>query len=408
MTVTAWFHAFSGIAGDMALGACIDAGADVDEINATLRTLPIQGWRLHAEPVLRCGIAATKAVVHAPESGVVRTAAHIRAMIDEATLPDRVRVRALATVDALAAAEGKLHRRPASQVHFHEVGGLDAIIDIVGTCIALELLGVDTVTGGPVATGVGMVRAAHGMLPVPAPAVVELLKGAPVTPVDLPYELTTPTGAALLAALVTQWGAMPAMTVAAVGYGAGTRELDHRPNVTQLVIGEAASTTGLLGGEGHPLVELAVNVDDVTGETLAHCIAALIAGGAHDAWVTPIVMKKGRPAHLVTALCDTALSRSVAEILVAETGSLGIRATGVERWAASRQQSLVSVDGHPIRVKVSPGRTKIEHDDAALVAARTGRPLRDVISLAEEAARRAITTEPSTVASFDPTDDTPA
>ncbi len=400
MTEVAWFHAFSGIAGDMALGSCIDAGADVDEVRAILERLPVDGWTLDVEDVLRGGIAASHAVVHVTESSVVRTAEHINGLIEEARLPDRVRSRALATFHRLAEVEGRLHRRPPSQVHFHEVGGVDAIVDVVGTCAALEILGIDVVHAGPVATGVGMTRSAHGMIPVPAPAVVELLRGAPVAHVDVPHELTTPTGAALLSALVERWGPLPAMTVTGSGYGAGTRELDARVNAVQLVTGTLTEKTSLVG-DGQPLVELTVNVDDATGETLAHTIAALLEAGAADAWIVPVVMKKGRPGHLVCALVDAPSASVVAKVLTAETGSFGVRAQPVERWPASRSFDSVAVDGHPIRIKVSPGRTKVEHDDAADVARRTGRPLREVVSLAEEAARRRVPSHPSDL-DFDP------
>ncbi len=219
-----------------------------------------------------------------------------------------MRQRALAVFAALAEAEGRLHRRPPEQVHFHEVGGLDAIVDIVGTCSALEVLDIDVVYGSVVVTGTGMVRAAHGLLPNPAPAVVELLAsvGAPTRGIDLGVELTTPTGAALLAALASGFGPMPPMTIDRSGFGAGTRDIDGQPNATQVVIGEPSDA--VLGGQ--PVVVLEVNVDDATGETLAHTISALLEAGAHDAWVTPIVMKKGRPAHTVSALADTALERA--------------------------------------------------------------------------------------------------
>ncbi|MGK2929076.1 MAG: nickel pincer cofactor biosynthesis protein LarC [Acidimicrobiales bacterium] len=387
MTTVAWFHPFSGIAGDMALGACIDAGADVTEVEELLERLPVEGWDLEVDTVLRGGIAATHVVVHVQESSVVRTAEHITGLIEEARLPERVRSRSLAVFRRLAEVEGRLHRRPPSQVHFHEVGGIDAIIDVVGTCAALEALGVDVVHAGPVATGVGMTRSAHGLIPVPAPAVVELLRGAPVANVDIPHELTTPTGAALLATLAERWGPMPAMTVEASGYGAGTRELDARVNAVQLVVGTLVERTAI-DGDGQTLVELAVNVDDATGETLAHAVTELLDAGAADAWITPVVMKKGRPGHVVSALADQADAAHIAEVLTSETGSFGVRARSVERWPAARHFDEVDVDGHAIRIKVSPGRTKVEHDDAADVARRTGRPLREVVSLAEEAARR--------------------
>jgi len=385
----AWFHCFSGIAGDMALGSLIDAGADIDEIRGVLERLPFGGWALVAEPVLRAGVAATHVQVHAQEDGVVRTYAHISGLIDEARLPDRVRERAHAVFAAMAEVEGRLHRRPAASVHFHELGGIDAIVDVVGSCTALELLGVDDVYASAVATGTGMVRTAHGMLPNPAPAVVELLQGAPTYGRDVSVELVTPTGAALLAALAVGYGPLPAMTIEATGFGAGTRELDGIPNTTQVILGQAtASGLGPGLADGQPVVLLEVNVDDATGETLAHAVGALLEAGAHDAWVTPIVMKKGRPAYTVSALADPALVAQLGRVLTAETGSLGVRGQTLERWPAARTVGEVEVEGLPVRVKVSAGRIKVEHDDAARTARRTGVPLREVVARAEAAWRR--------------------
>ncbi|MCU1463251.1 MAG: Pyridinium-3,5-bisthiocarboxylic acid mononucleotide nickel insertion protein [Acidimicrobiales bacterium] len=387
MTTLAWFHCFSGIAGDMALASLIDAGADIAEVRALLERLPVSGWAIHAEPVLRAGVAATYLQVKADDTEVVRTYAHITGLIDEARLPERVHRRAQATFGALAQVEGRLHRRPPEHVHFHEVGGLDAIVDIVGTCAALEVLDIDEIRSSPVATGAGMVRTSHGMLPNPAPAVVELLRRAPTYGRDVNVELTTPTGAALLAAMATTFGPLPAMTIEATGFGAGSRDLDGMPNATQVVIGTAAATA-VEQQPGHPVRLLEVNVDDATGETLAHAIAALLDAGAHDAWITPVVMKKGRPGHVVSALADPALAEQVARVLMAETGSLGVRGQSLERWPATRSGDEVEVEGLPVRVKISAGRTKVEHDDAARAARRTGLPLREVVARAEAAWRR--------------------
>lgn len=380
----AWFNCFCGVAGDMALGALIDAGADPEAIRNILAGLEVPGWDLVTSPTLRGGIAACDVAVEVAESGVVRTASHILGLIEGAELPERVRRRALAVFQSLATVEAKLHRRPIEQVHFHEVGGLDAIVDIVGVCAALEVLNVTEVHVSPIAQGQGMIRSAHGHLPIPAPATVELLRGAPTFGTAVPVELTTPTGAALMAALASGFGAMPPMTVSAVGYGAGDRELSDRPNVTQVVIGrpEAALT------DGQDVQLLETNVDDVTGEMLAYTTAALLEAGAHDAWITPVVMKKGRPAHVVSALADPALAGALADIMLAETGSLGVRATTLQRWPRARRQAEVHVDGLPVRLKVAPGRVKVEHDDAVTVAAATGRPLREVIELATEAWQR--------------------
>ena len=384
MSRAAWFHCFAGIAGDMALGSLLDAGADEDEVVALVERLPVPGWKVETEATMRNGIAATALTVHAEETGIVRTHSHIVGLIEEGRLPDRVRDRALAVFGALAEAEGRLHRRPPSQVHFHEVGGIDAIVDVVGTCAALEVLDIDTVHASAVATGTGMIRSAHGALPNPAPAVVELLRGAPTYGREVGVELTTPTGAALLAAMVSGWGPMPAMTIEATGFGAGSRELADLPNLTQVVVGAIADAPL---DAGQPVVLLEANVDDATGETLAHTIAALLDAGAHDAWLTPVVMKKGRPAYTVSALADPSLAGQVAARLTAETGSLGVRGSRLERWPAPRSSAEVEVGGLPVRVKVSPGRTKAEHDDVARVARITGLPLREVRFEAERAWR---------------------
>jgi pyridinium-3,5-bisthiocarboxylic acid mononucleotide nickel chelatase len=389
VTTVAWWHCFAGIAGDMALGSLVDAGADLDAVRSVLEGLPVRDWEIGAEPVLRGGVAATRLVVHAAETAVVRTHAHIAGLLTEARLPERVRARALATFAELAEVEGRLHRRPPAQVHFHELGGIDAIVDIVGTCTALELLDVDEVYASPVATGTGMIRSSHGVLPNPAPAVVELLRGAPTYGRDIPVELTTPTGAALLAAMCVGWGPLPAMRIQATGFGAGTRDLDGLPNAVQVVIGttgDSADDDAVTGGQ--PAVLLEANLDDATGEVLAHTVAAALDAGAHDGWITPVVMKKGRPAHVISVLCDPALADQIAAMLMAETGTLGVRGQIVGRWLARRTFAEVEVDGYPVRVKVSPGRVKAEYSDAAKVARRLGLPLREVTRRAENDVRQ--------------------
>lgn len=379
-----WFHCFAGIAGDMTLASLVDAGADIDEVVAMLRRLPVRAWEIEAVPTTRSGIGATHVRVLVRESGIVRTHSHIVGMVEEARLPDRVRDRALAVFGALARAEGKIHRRDPANVHFHEVGGVDAIVDVVGAAVALEVLGVDEVHASPVATGIGMIRSAHGVLPNPAPAVVELLRGAPTYGRDVNTELTTPTGAAIVSALAVGWGPMPRMTITSTGFGAGTKELPDLPNLVQAVVGKL-DVVGAGASDGQPVVLLEVNVDDATGETLAHAVTALLGAGAHDAWITPIVMKKGRPAYTVSALADPALAEQVANVLTSETGSFGVRGSTLDRWPANRSEESVDVEGLPVRVKVGPGRAKAEHDDAARVARITGLPLREVTSRAEAA-----------------------
>ena len=373
-----WFNcATSGVAGDMLLGSLLDAGADLDEVRRIIGILGVDGWRLDAEPVTRGGIAATRAVVDAPVQEHSRRWADIPVLL--APLPDRVRARSHAAFNALAEVEATLHRTSIDDVHFHEVGALDAIVDVVGTCAALEVLGVDDVAVSAVATGHGTTTAAHGHLPVPAPATAALLRDLDVVGVDVATELATPTGVALVSTLAGgRSTAVPPMTVTATGYGAGGREVDGRPNVVQVLVGAA-------GTAAEALVLLESNVDDVTGEVLAHTIGRLLEAGALDAWATPIVMKKGRPAHTVAALARPADAAAVAAVVAAETGTLGVRTSPVERHAAARTEATVEVDGHPIRVKVTAGRAKAEFDDAAVAAAATGRPVRDVLARAEAA-----------------------
>jgi pyridinium-3,5-bisthiocarboxylic acid mononucleotide nickel chelatase len=407
----AWFHCFAGIAGDMALGSLLDVGADLGEVLSLLERLPLGGWALEVEQVLRGGIAASHAIVTVRDNVVVRTHAHIVGLVEEARLPDRVARRALATFSALADVEARLHRRPVDQVHFHEVGGHDTIVDVVGTAAALEVLGIDEVRASPVATGLGMVRSAHGLLPNPAPAVVALLDGIPTWGRNIPVELTTPTGAALLAALSSGFGPMPPMRVTGQGFGAGTAELEELPNCTQVVTGvrvdrvsgsdlttpggghapsdpDAGATgahahTDADADAGQPVAVLEANVDDATGEQLAHAVAALLEAGAHDAWLAPVVMKKGRPGTVVHALCDPAMVAELRGILRESTGTLGVRVTTGERWPVARSIESVWIDGQLIRIKVSAGRVKAEHDDVALAARRTGQALREVAFRAE-------------------------
>jgi uncharacterized protein (TIGR00299 family) protein len=382
----AWFHCFAGIAGDMALGSLVDAGADADEVRSLLDRLSLPGWDLSFEEGLRGGIACTRAIVHGDDV-VVRPHGAISALIEEAALPPRVSDRALRVFRALATVESALHRRPLDQVHFHEVGGHDAIVDIVGTAAALEVLGVDTVTASAVATGNGTVRSAHGRLPNPAPATVRLLEDVPTYGRDVTLELTTPTGAAILASLSTSFGPMPDMTITASGFGGGAGEMPDLPNCTQVVIGRRTPSESV--GSGQPALILETNLDDVTGEQLGYAVAAALDAGALDAWVSSVTMKKGRPGHVLHLLTDATKVETLRREIARLTGTMGVRAMPVERWPEAREMTTVVLDGMSIRMKVTSGRAKPEFDDVALVAAKTGAPLHEVASRAEEAWRRA-------------------
>ncbi len=409
VTRTAWFHCFAGTAGDMTMAALVDAGAEPLMIAEIIGRLDLDGYALTFDDVTRCGIAATHAHVavldddhdhhhggddddhgrhHHPGHRSYRA---IRELIDAADLPERIRDRAQRTFRLLADVEGAMHRVPADDVEFHEVGSIDAIIDVVASCAALESLGIERIVCSSITVGEGTVLAAHGQLPNPAPAVTELLarRNAPSRGIDDRKELATPTGVALMCALADEFGPMPAINVTSVGYGAGSADIPGRPNVVQVVVGDATAPSAL-PEPGQPVQLLETNVDDATGEVIAHTIAALIAAGAHDAWATPIVMKKGRPAHTVHALCDPSGATLIGAVMLRETGSLGLRGTEMRRWPQQRTEQEVIVDGHVVRAKVALGRVKIEYDDAAAAAAALGRPLRDVFAQAAALAERDI------------------
>ena len=303
----------------MLLGALVDAGADPDEVAATIAGLGVDGYALAFERVQRGGIAATFANVVTDTHGHEhRPVSAIEKLLDAADIPERVRADAQRVFAVLAEAEGAVHGIDPHDVELHEVGALDAIVDVVGTVAALHSLGVEQIVASPIAVGHGVVRASHGDLPNPPPAVARLLAGrsVPVVGVETTMELATPTGVAVLVALADRFGAVPAMSIERVGYGAGSADPTGRPNVVQVLVGTSSEATAT-PRPGRAAVQLEVNVDDVTGEVLAHTIATAIAAGAHDAWATPIVMKKGRPAHTVAALVDPADADRVAAVLLA-------------------------------------------------------------------------------------------
>ena len=309
---SAWFGCHAGASGDMFLGALVDAGAPLETMQAAVDAIGVEPVRLAATEVTRQGLAATKVDVHVPRSDVVRTWANIRGLLEQADLDAAVQERAMGVFARLARAEAAAHRVRPEQVHFHEVGALDAVADVVGSCAGLHALGVESATSSPVALGSGMVRGEHGMLPVPGPAVLALLSEAeaPVYSGDVPYEMCTPTGAALLAETVQGWGGLPLMTVTATGLGAGERDLDEVPNVLRVVIGEPADELRGTAGSDDNLV-VSANVDDLDPRLWPAVLGRLLDAGADDAWLVPIVMKKGRPAHTLCVLTDDAHADAV-------------------------------------------------------------------------------------------------
>lgn len=388
---TVWVNASAGVAGDMLLGSLIDAGAEVSEVVNILFGLGLNDWALTAEPAMRCGIAATHVVVvehHHDDHHhhTHRLHSDIVALLNTADIPERVRERALATFAVLAYSEATVHNVLIEDVEFHEVGSIDAIVDIVGTCAALEILGINRVTASPIATSHGSIRSAHGILPNPGPAVAHMLAthAVPTRGVDVDYEVSTPTGVALLIALAESFGASPSMPITAIGHGAGTRNPTDRANVVQVLLG---ATDAANDSDTETLVVLETNTDDVTPEVLAYTVAQLMDNGANDAWVTPIIMKKNRHGHCLQVLCTPQLAEKLCGIISLETGSLGIRQSTVARFAAAREVVSVDVLGFSVDVKTSNARLKAEFEHAAIAAKATGVPLREVMRLAEEAAR---------------------
>jgi uncharacterized protein (TIGR00299 family) protein len=374
----------------MFLGALVDAGAPVDAIQSAVDAVGVEPVAFSVEAVTRQGLAATRVHVKVGPSSVVRTWGNIRGMIEAAALAPGVRRLALDVFARLARAEARAHRTTPEQVHFHEVGALDAIADVVGTSAALDALGVTSAVSGPVCIGHGMVRAAHGLLPVPAPAVVELLAEAraPVYGGDAPYEMCTPTGAALLAATASGWGPLPPMRVTASGWGAGARDLDELPNVLRVVLGEPEPAGA--PGEGEAVL-LSTNVDDLDPRLWPPVISALLAAGAADAWLTPILMKKGRPAHTLSVLVAPDRVDEVRRTIFAETSTIGLRAQTVGKIRLDRVEHTVSVDGVPVRVKAALLDGEVvnaqpEYEDVAAAAARLGRPAKAALAAAIAAA----------------------
>jgi uncharacterized protein (TIGR00299 family) protein len=382
-----WLDLAAGASGDMLLGALVDAGVPLEVLATAVAALPVERISLTTEAVTRHGLGATRVHVHTPDSTHHRTWADVRGILAEAALPAAVRDGALAVFERLAVAEGRVHRVPADQVHFHEVGALDALADVVGVVAGLEHLGLTRLTASPVALGSGSARGAHGVVPIPGPAVLELLAGVPVLAGPVPAETCTPTGAALLAARVQEWTTLPAMRVLRVGSGAGGRDPVELPNVVRLVLGEPvdeAPAGGLL---------LETNVDDLDPRLWPGVLAELLAAGASDAWLTPILMKKGRPAHTLSVLCRPAVQAAVQAVLVASTSTIGLRVQPVQKVALDRVQGSVAVLGGTVGVKVASSggqvvNVSVEFEDVAALARELRLPVKEVLRAATAAAHR--------------------
>ena len=368
------FQPVGGAAGDMTLASLVAAGAPLQEITAALRGLGV-AFDLATERVEVSGVGALRATVTQPEQHAHRTFGDVRDLVAGAGLPDRASARALEAFRRLAVAEGAVHDQDPEQVTFHEVGAVDSIVDVVGSCVALELLGAETVSCGPLPLGSGVVGSAHGPLPSPGPATLEVLRGSRVRWVDEPRETTTPTGAALMSALTggAFSDAAPPMELRAVGYGAGRARLQSAPNLLRAVVGELEGAEG-----GVDLLE--ANVDDAPGELLGAAVERLLAAGALDAWLEPVVMKRGRGAYKVCALSPAVDRERLVRLLMRETGTLGVRHLPVGRTVAERRVVEVELPYGRCRVKVGSldGEDFVaapEYSDATRLAEKAGLPL---------------------------------
>ena len=364
-----------GLAGDMLLAGLLDAGADLERLRAVPAALGLDGVGISVERVERQGIGALHLDVEAPDDARHRDYREIRRLVEEGDLPDGVRTDSLATFARLAEVEGAIHGVPPDEVHFHELGSLDTLVDVCGAHVLLADLGVARVASSPLPFARGLTRAAHGVLPLPAPATLALLEGAPLVGVETDAELVTPTGAALAATLVDEWGPLPQLTLDRVGYGAGSRDFADRPNVVRVVLGaEAERPAGRA-------VLLETNLDDMPPELVPDAVERCFAAGALDVWTTSAQMKKGRPGFVLSALARPGTEVAVARTLLEETTALGVRTTRLDRWELEREERTVEVTGGAVRVKVGLLDGAVvnlapEHDDCAAVARETGRPVK--------------------------------
>lgn len=342
----AHFDCFSGISGDMTLAALIDAGVPADAIRAGLDSLALP-IRMDVEKVKRNGIAATYVNIIAPEEETHRHLPDVEAIIAKGKLSDRQRELALDIFRRLARAEATVHGQPIEKVHFHEVGALDSIADIIGAAIGLDLLNVSRFTARSVPPGSGSVKCAHGIMPVPAPATAELLKGVPLASAPVKSELVTPTGAAILTSVVAEWTDQPEMTIEAIGVGAGKRDFWEQPNVLRLLVGTAAS------GVAHDdsVIVLETNLDDVSPEIIGYCIEQLFAAGALDVFTIPIQMKKQRPGTLLSVITTPATVPELETIIFRETGTFGIRRSPASRSKLNREIVIVQTPWGPVKAK---------------------------------------------------------
>ncbi|MDR1960024.1 MAG: nickel pincer cofactor biosynthesis protein LarC [Planctomycetaceae bacterium] len=378
-----YFDCHSGISGDMTLGALTDAGVPIELLDHAVRSLGVEGLFLEKEEVKRKGFRAAQVHVRRPHEHAHRHLHHITEMIDQGDLTPSARELAVKIFKNIAEAEAKVHGMAVDHVHFHEVGAADSIADIVGAAVGLDSLGLDAVYASEVPTGTGTVTIAHGVCRVPAPATAELLTGIPIAPSDVPFELTTPTGAAILKTVVQSFGTMPAMTIRKIGYGAGGRELNEQPNILRFLIGEVVETDGKTSPGEDIIWMVETNLDDVSGEIIGHCITKLWTAGSLDVYTVPIQMKKQRPGTLLAILCHEENLDAVERILFEETTTLGIRRWPAGRAILRRGETVVKTPWGNVTCKTAErpdGSTRVtpEFESAKQLAVQSGVPLMTV------------------------------
>lgn len=384
----AYFDCFSGISGDMTLGALVDAGCDVARLRSELQALQVPGWELSAEKVWKNGMAATHAKVQTEEQRAHRSLTEVLEILRRSDLAPRVGDRARAVFQKLGEAEARVHDVPIEKIHFHEVGGVDAIVDIVGACIGFHALDIDKFACSPLNVGGGTTKMAHGVLPVPAPATANLLLGKPTYSNGVQRELVTPTGAAIVATLCDTFGPQPPMTVSAIGYGAGTADLAGQPNVLRIMIGE--STEKVVPGYDEEVSVIEANLDDMNPQIYGYFLETALAAGALDVYTTPVQMKKNRPGTLLTVLCKPQDTNALTSLIFAETTTFGVRTTNAQRRILPREHVSVSTTFGDVRIKLSRVNGRILHvspefEDCRKLAVEKNVPLQQVIN---EALRR--------------------
>jgi pyridinium-3,5-bisthiocarboxylic acid mononucleotide nickel chelatase len=381
----AYFDCFSGISGDMTLGALVDAGCPLDLLRGKLQGLQVPGWEISADKVWKNGMAATHVRVKAADTQTHRSLTTILGILDKSDLEPQVKERAGAIFKKLGEAEATVHDVPLEKIHFHEVGAIDAIVDIVGACIGFQELGFEKFACSPLNVGGGTAKMAHGVLPVPAPATARLLLGKPTYSNGVQKELVTPTGAAIVATLCENFGPQPSMTVSAIGYGAGTTDLETQPNVLRIMVGELAQKS--VDGHGGTIRVLEANLDDMSPQIFGYLLEKALAAGALDVFATPVQMKKSRLGTLVTILCKPEDETKFQQMLFAETTTLGVRSHLVERRALPREYVKVDTRFGEVRMKVAHTAEGFLHaapefDDCRKLAEEKNVPLQEVMEQA--------------------------